>query len=97
MNAAFEAIDPELAAGNVVCIFPEGGLTTEEYMDLFQPDMDSPVDIVSLAMSIEAQALDLYQRVTQKVSNEKSKKILQQIANEEKTHLKSLGELLDSL
>lgn len=75
----------------------EGGMSTQEYMDMFQPDMDSPSEIISLAMSIEAQALDLYQRVCQKVSNDASKKILQKIANEEKAHLKSLGELLDSL
>lgn len=29
MNAAFERIDEELAAGNLVCIFPEGALTRD--------------------------------------------------------------------
>ncbi len=75
----------------------EGGLSTEEYLDLFKPDFDSPIDIISLAMSIEAQALDLYQRVSLKVKNPDSKTIINKIANEEKTHLASLGKLLDNL
>lgn len=75
----------------------EGGLSTEEYLDLFQPDLSSPVDVVSLAMSIEAQALDLYQRVAEKIENKESLEIVLQIANEEKAHLASLGRLMDSL
>lgn len=75
----------------------EGGLTTQEYLDMFQPDLNSPVDAVSLAMSIEAQALDLYQRLATQIDNQSSSEIVQQIANEEKAHLKSLGKLMDSL
>jgi len=75
----------------------EGGLSTKEYLDLFNPDLNSEIDVVSLAMSIEAQALDLYQRVALKIDNPESKKIINQIANEEKVHLASLGKLMDSL
>ncbi len=75
----------------------EGGLSTQEYLDIYQPDMESPIDTISLAMSIEAQALDLYLRVGEKIKNPASKKIVLQIANEEKAHLKSLGDLMDSL
>ena len=75
----------------------EGGMSTGEYLDMFQPDLNSPVDVVSLAMSIEAQALDLYQRVVQNIDDEGSREIVQQIANEEKAHLASLGKLMDSL
>ena len=75
----------------------EGGLSTEEYLDLFKPDLNSPTDVISLAMSIEAQALDLYQRVSTKIENEKSKDVINKIANEEKAHLASLGKLMDSL
>ena len=75
----------------------EGGLTTEEYLDLFKPDLNSPVEVISLAMSIEAQALDLYQRASLSFSDSKSKEIVQGIANEEKTHIASLGRLMDSL
>lgn len=88
-KAGFEAMVTQKAM--------EGGMSTQEYLDLFQPDLESPIEVVSLAMSIEAQALDLYQRVTHKISNAESRQIIQQIANEEKVHLKSLGELLDKL
>lgn len=75
----------------------EGGLSTEEYLDLFKPDLNSETDVISLAMSIEAQALDLYQRVLSKIKNQKSQDIINNIANEEKAHLASLGKLLDNL
>jgi rubrerythrin len=48
-------------------------------------------------MSIEAQALDLYQRVGLKIENPESQKIINKIADEEKTHLASLGKLMDDL
>jgi rubrerythrin len=75
----------------------EGGLTTEEYMNLFHPDLDSMEDIIALAMSIEAQALDLYMRAADRTSNPQSKKVLTQIADEERTHLARLGKLMESI
>ena len=75
----------------------EGGMTTDEYMNLFDPDLSSPVEVVSLAMSIEAQALDLYQRVAANLDNTDARKIVLKIADEEKVHLESLGKLMDSL
>ena len=75
----------------------EGGLSTDEYLNMFNPDLDSPVDVISLAMSIEAQALDLYQRISEKIPTRESRRIVLKIANEEKAHLKSLGQLMDSL
>ncbi len=75
----------------------EGGLSTREYLDLFSPDFTSEIDVISLAMSIEAQALDLYQRLSSKIENLQSKDIINKIGNEEKAHLASLGKLMDSL
>lgn len=75
----------------------EGGLTTEEYLELFKPDLDSETDVISLAMSIEAQALDLYQRVGARVSQDRSRAVILKIADEEKEHLASLGRLMDQL
>jgi rubrerythrin len=75
----------------------EGGLSTREYLDLFSPDLNSETEVISLAMSIEAQALDLYQRVSSKIGDPQSKDIINKIANEEKAHLAVLGKLLDSL
>ena len=75
----------------------EGGMTTEEYLERFKPDMDSPVEVVSMAMSIEAQALDLYMRAAAWTTNDENRAILEQIAGEEKTHLERLGQLLDEM
>jgi 1-acyl-sn-glycerol-3-phosphate acyltransferase len=40
MDAAFEAVDAELAAGNVVCIFPEGGITNDGEIQRFRPGLE---------------------------------------------------------
>ncbi len=79
--------------GNVI----EGGLTTEAYIAMFKPDMESVVDIISLAMSIEAQALDLYSRAAEAVTPPEGQKALAQLADEERTHIRRLGELIDGL
>ncbi len=75
----------------------EGGLTTQEYMNIFQPDLESVNDIIELAMSIEAQALDLYMRAADKSGNPESKKTLIQIADEERSHLAQLGRLMENI
>lgn len=75
----------------------EGGLSTDEYLNLFSPDLNSEKDVISLAMSIEAQALDLYHRVSSGGAHPQSKAIVSKIADEEKAHLASLGKLMDSL
>lgn len=75
----------------------EGGLTTEEYTRLFPMDPESAADVVELAMSIEAQALDLYTRAAANSKNERSRAMLTQIAAEEQSHLEQLGKLIDGL
>ncbi len=74
----------------------EGGLTTDEYLAQYHPDLEVTSEIVSMAMAIEAQALDLYQRASAHVSDEKSKAVLLQIADEERAHLQQLGRLFES-
>ncbi len=55
MNAAFEKVDAELAAGNIVCIFPEGGLTTDGEVQRFRPGIEKiiarrPVPVIPVAL-----------------------------------------------
>ncbi len=55
MNAAFDAIDAELEAGNVVCLFPEGGLTSDGEIQRFRPGIERilerrPVPVVPVAL-----------------------------------------------
>jgi 1-acyl-sn-glycerol-3-phosphate acyltransferase len=40
MDEAFEKVDAELAAGNVVCIFPEGGITRDGEIQRFRPGIE---------------------------------------------------------
>ena len=55
MQAAFEAVDAELAAGNVVCIFPEGGITYDGEIQRFRPGIERvlerrPVPVVPVSL-----------------------------------------------
>jgi rubrerythrin len=75
----------------------EGGLTTDEYIRLFKPDLNTSSDIVDLAMSIEAQALDLYTRAANRSTDERSRGDLKKIEEEERAHLEQLAKLMDTL
>ena len=55
MNEAFDKVDAELEAGNIVCIFPEGGLTPDGEVQRFRPGIEKiiarrPVPVVPVAM-----------------------------------------------
>ena len=55
MNDAFERVDEELAAGNVVCIFPEGGITRDGEIQRFRPGVEKiiarrPVPVIPVAL-----------------------------------------------
>lgn len=75
----------------------EGGMSTEEYMEQFQPNLENPQEVIGLAMSIEAQALDLYTRASRNSKDPEGRKMLEQIASEEKVHLAQLGNLMDNI
>lgn len=85
-----EAFENDLVVNAV-----EGGLTTDEYVQMYKPDWESAVDVISLAMSIEAQALDLYTRASERSEDPRSRNALVKIAEEERVHLKQLGKLMD--
>jgi 1-acyl-sn-glycerol-3-phosphate acyltransferase len=55
MHAAFDRIAAELEAGEVVCIFPEGALTTDGRLQRFRPGVEkivarTPVPVVPMAL-----------------------------------------------
>ena len=75
----------------------EGGLTTEDVMRRMQPAQNSTRKILDLAMSIEAQALDLYQRSADRQEDAQGRAFLEQLVDEEKSHLVQLGRLLDQV
>src|SRR5690606_31991040 len=54
-HRAFEKISEELRAGNLVCIFPEGKLTTDGELNSFRPGIEKiiardPVPVVPMAL-----------------------------------------------
>jgi hypothetical protein len=55
LEDAFEKIDEELAAGHVVCVFPEGGITKDGEIQPFRPGIEKiierrPVPVVPIAL-----------------------------------------------
>lgn len=89
------ALSREAFERNAALQSMEGGLTTEEYLALYPTDFNIASEVISLAMGIEAQALDLYIRAAENSSQDATKQTLLRIAEEERTHLKLLGDLLD--
>ena len=73
----------------------EGGLSTGEYLQLYNIDYDSELEVLGMALAIEAQALDLYLRAGQRSDNKKTQKILLQIAEEERSHIARLSSYID--
>lgn len=71
----------------------EGGLTTEEFLAANQPSLETVGDVIILAMMLEAQALDLYLRYSQRSEDPQTKEVLCKLADEEKSHLALLGNL----
>jgi 1-acyl-sn-glycerol-3-phosphate acyltransferase len=56
MERAFAIVARELRDGNLVCIFPEGKLTTDGSMNVFRPGMtriitETPVPVIPMALS----------------------------------------------
>jgi sulfur-carrier protein adenylyltransferase/sulfurtransferase len=95
LQVAGKPVSRENFENDLVINAVEGGLTTDEYIQMFNPDWESAVDIISLAMSIEAQALDMYSRASERSTDSRSKDALKKIAEEERGHLKQLGKLMD--
>jgi sulfur-carrier protein adenylyltransferase/sulfurtransferase len=90
-------ISQEEFASEKVAYLSEGGMTTKEYIEYFKPDLGSPEGVIEMAMSIEGQALDLYFRASERVEADESKNFLSQMADEEGTHLRQLGNLMDTI
>ncbi len=94
------SIDPTVSGTKtfetkIVSDVMEGGFTTEEFLEKNKPAMQTVPGVLNIAMMLETQAMDLYLRYSQKIEGERSKKVLYDIAEEEKAHLESLGRLLE--
>jgi len=74
----------------------EGGFDTTDFMEKNQPLMETTADVLSLAMMLESQSLDLYVRLAGYVDDEESRAVLHGIADDEKAHLIALGEMIEA-
>jgi sulfur-carrier protein adenylyltransferase/sulfurtransferase len=73
----------------------EGGYKMEDFIQKNGPLMQTLLGALDIAMMLETQALDLYGRFAEKAEVAATKDFLLQVAQEEKTHLNLLGQLLE--
>ena len=73
----------------------EGGFDTEAFMKQNEAYMKTVHDVLTIAMMIETQALDLYLRYAEASFAPHTRDILYKIADEEKAHLGALGRLME--
>jgi len=71
----------------------EGGFNPDKLLEQNLPTFKSAARVLGFAMMLEAQAMDLYMRYADKCEDQEVKAILFKMADEEKAHLKSLGDL----
>jgi rhodanese-related sulfurtransferase/rubrerythrin len=73
----------------------EGGFKMDDFLKKNGPHMQNLMGALDVAMMLETQALDLYGRFAEKAGATATKEFLRQVAQEEKTHLNMLGQLLE--
>ena len=73
----------------------EGGSPAADFMEQNAQYLTTPEDVLSVAMMLETQGLDLYLRFAYKVENEETRDVLLKLADEEKDHLSALGCMMD--
>ena len=71
----------------------EGGYDIDLFMKANASYLNTAQDVLDLAMMLETQGLDLYLRFADKSTHSQTKEMLYKIADEEKSHLASLGRL----
>jgi rhodanese-related sulfurtransferase/rubrerythrin len=73
----------------------EGGFQLDDFMKKNESFLHAVPDVLDLAMMLETQALDLYLRFADKSANTQSQDVLFKLADEEKSHLEALGQLVE--
>jgi len=81
-------------AAGITAEMTEGGFDPDKLMEQSMPTFKAAAGVLNFAMMLEAQAMDLYMRYAEKSEDQRVKEILFKMADEEKAHLTSLGDLL---
>ena len=72
----------------------EGGFDSGALLEEPGSNFNSAAEVLNFAMMLEAQGMDLYMRYAEKSENAEVREILFDMAEDEKAHLKSLGNLM---
>lgn len=75
----------------------EGGYNAKELQQAFCDHLDSSLTVLHLAMTLEAQAFDLYLRLARKTEDEKTKTFYLDMARQEQQHLAQLSSELNAI
>lgn len=73
----------------------EGGFTTETFIQKNRESMQTPSQVLDMAMMLETQGMDLYLRYAEKSRDLKAREVFYGLGEEEKAHLRLLGDLMD--
>ncbi len=88
-RVAHRAFESEISAKTM-----EGGKTADQVLEQYPGWIQGPREALELAMSLETDSLDLYLRMALKSKHEETKTVFYTLAEDEKTHLRSLGNLV---
>jgi len=75
----------------------EGGFAPDRLLEENPPAFKNAPEVLNFAMMLEAQGMDLYMRYAEKSQDARVKEILFSMAEDEKAHLKSLGNLFEKI
>ena len=75
----------------------EGGYQLEIKLKEHKDDLPGSAEVLDLAMTIEAQAMDLYMRMAHKFSDQEAGRLMLELSEDEKKHLGALGRMLEQI
>lgn len=75
----------------------EGGLPGSAFLEQLGGKPESTQEALELASSVEAQALDLYSRLSQRAQDQDAATLYTRLAQEEKAHLRAVANLMTRL
>jgi sulfur-carrier protein adenylyltransferase/sulfurtransferase len=75
----------------------EGGLPANVFLEQLGGRPESAREAFELAASVEAQAFDLYTRLSRQAANQEAASLLASLAQEEKGHLRTVSNLMERL
>jgi rubrerythrin len=102
LRAALAELDPgrrhgvELIAGGPAPRM-EGGWEVSEFVAQHRRGIENPAQAVMLAMSLETQALDLYLRLARRMEQPASRRVFNELGDEEQAHLEALAKMFKNL